>query len=104
VPITLEAGKRLSSEGLRVRVVSLPSWELFDRQPAEYRNYVLPPNVRVRIAVEAGIKLGWEHYVGLDGAVVGMDSFGASAPNKVLFEKFGFTGENVVKVVKALMK
>ena len=104
VPITLEAGKRLSSEGLRVRVVSLPSWELFDRQPAEYRNYVLPPDVRVRIAVEAGIKLGWEHYVGLDGAVVGMDRFGASAPNKVLFEKFGFTGENVVKVVKALMK
>ena len=104
VQITLEAGKMLSSEGIRVRVVSFPSWELFDRQPVEYRNHVLPPDVRVRIAVEAGIKLGWEHYIGLDGAIVGMDSFGASAPSKVLYEKFGITAEHVMKVAKALIK
>ncbi len=102
--IALEAGKKLASEGKRVRVVSLPSWEIFDRQPQEYRDQVLPPDVRVRIAVEAGIKLGWEHYVGLDGAALGMDSFGASAPAKLLYEKFGITAGHVVKAAKALMK
>jgi transketolase len=100
VPIALEAGRKLSSEGLLVRVVSLPSWRMFDHQSSEYRNHVLPPDVRVRIAVEAGIKLGWEHYVGLDGAVVGMDSFGASAPYKVLYEKFGITAEHVAQAAR----
>ena len=104
VSIVLEAGKKLSSEGLKVRIVSLPSWEIFDGQPAEYRNHVIPPDVRARIAVEAGIKLGWEHYVGLDGAVVGLDRFGASAPYKVLYEKFGITTEHVVQLAKALVK
>jgi transketolase len=104
VSIALEAARILSTEGFRVRVVSLPSWELFDRQPAGYRNYVLPPEVRARVAVEAGIKLGWEHYVGLDGAVVGMDCFGASAPSKVLYEKFGITAERVTQTAKALIK
>lgn len=103
VPIAMEAGKRLSSD-FRVRVVSLPSWRIFDRQPSEYRNHVLPPDVRIRVAVEAGIKLGWEHYVGLDGTIVGMDSFGASAPYKVLYEKFGITAEHVVEAARALMK
>jgi len=103
VSITLEAGRRLSSD-FRVRVVSLPSWKIFDRQPSEYRNHVLPPDVRVRVAVEAGIKLGWEHYVGLDGTVIGMDGFGASAPYKVLYEKFGITAEHVVHAARALMK
>ncbi|MCX5843640.1 MAG: transketolase [Deltaproteobacteria bacterium] len=102
VLIALEAGRNLASEGRRVRVISLPSWDIFDRQPAEYRDQVLPPDVRIRIAVEAGIKLGWEHYVGLDGAVVGMDGFGASAPAKVLYEKFGITAEHMVKAVKEL--
>jgi transketolase len=103
VSIALEAGRHLSRD-FRVRVVSLPSWRIFDRQPSEYRNHVLPPEVKVRVAVEAGIKLGWEHYVGLDGTVIGMDSFGASAPYKVLFEKFGITAEHVVQAAKALMK
>lgn len=102
--IGLESGKKLSAEGFRVRVVSLPSWEMFDKQPAVYRNHVLPPDVRARIAVEAGIRLGWEHYVGLDGAVIGMDSFGASAPAKVLFEKFGITADHVFRAAKELMK
>ena len=96
VHIALEAGKRLASEGVRVRVVSMPCWELFDRQPAEYREIVLPSSVRVRVAVEAGIRQGWERYVGLDGAVVGLDRFGASAPANVLYEKFGITAENIV--------
>jgi transketolase len=101
--IALEAGKKLATEGVRVRVVNMPSWELFDRQPVEYRESVLPPQVRARVAVEAGAKLGWEHYVGLDGAIVGMESFGASAPASVLYEKFGLTAENVVAQAKALL-
>ncbi len=102
--MALEAGKKLAGEGLDVRVVSLPSWEIFDRQPAEYRETVLPVSVKIRVAVEAGIKLGWEHYVGLEGMVVGMESFGASAPASVLFEKFGITAEHVVHAAKELIR
>jgi len=101
--VALEAGKQLSAVGIQARVVSLPSWELFDRQAADYRESVLPPDVRTRVAVEAGTELGWEHYVGLDGAVVGMDGFGASAPAPILYEKFGITAENVVGQAKALL-
>jgi transketolase len=104
VPIAMKAGKILSAEGLRTRVISLPSWELFDRQPVAYRNYVLPLKVRARVAVEAGIKLGWEHYVGLDGTIIGMDRFGASAPSGVLYKKFGITAEDIAKAAKALLK
>jgi transketolase len=104
VTLALHAGRKLAAEGTRVRVVSLPSWELFDRQPAAYRSKVLPPEVRNRVAVEAGIRLGWEHYAGLDGAVVGMDGFGASAPADILYEKFGLTVEKVVEAAKALIK
>jgi len=101
--IALDAGKQLASEDLKVRVVSMPSWELFDRQTADYRESVLPSDVRARVAVEAGIKLGWEHYIGLEGAVVGMERFGASAPAPVLYEKFGITVEKVVAHAKALL-
>jgi transketolase len=104
VEITLEAGKKLYAEGIRVRVVSMPSWTLFDRQSPEYRDGVLPSSVRARVAVEAGVKRGWEHYVGLDGLVIGMETFGASAPAKVLFEKFGFTADNVAAQAKTLIK
>lgn len=102
--LALEAGRELAAEGVGVQVVSMPSWELFDRQPADYRERVLPTAVRARVAVEAGIELGWEHYVGLDGAVVGMRGFGASAPGTVLFEKFGFTIEHVVSQARALLE
>jgi transketolase len=102
--IALEAGKQLAAEGVGVRVVALPCWDLFDSQPAKYRETVLPPDVTVRVAVEAGIKLGWEHYVGLEGAVVGMEGFGASAPAQVLYEKFGITVEGVIKTTKGLLK
>jgi len=102
--IALEAGKRLATEGIDVRVVSLPSWELFDHQPVDYRETVLPPSAKVRVAVEAGIKLGWEHYIGLEGMVVGMESFGASAPASVLYEKFGITSDRVAQAAKELLK
>jgi len=98
--LALEAGKQLAAEGVAVRVVSLPSWELFDKQSADYREGVLPLAVRARVAVEAGITLGWEHYVGLDGAVVGMTGFGASAPAEELYEKFGITPERVLEAAR----
>jgi len=81
----------------------MPSWELFDRQPKEYRDSVLPPTVRARVSVEAGVKIGWEHYVGSEGKIIGLDHFGASAPGEILFEKFGFTPENVVATAKQLL-
>ncbi|UCC75744.1 MAG: transketolase, partial [Anaerolineales bacterium] len=101
--IALDAGKILADEGINARVVSLPSWELFDKQPADYRQSVLPAQVRARVAVEAGMTLGWEHYVGLDGTVVGMTSFGASAPAPVLYDKFKLTAGNVVAQARALL-
>ena len=104
VDVALQAGKKLASEGTRVRVVSMPSWELFDRQPGEYRDSVLPPSIRARVSVEAAAKIGWEHYVGLEGKVIGLDHFGASAPGPILFEKFGLTPDHVVAAAKELLK
>ncbi len=91
VHLALAAGEELAAEGIRVRVVNLPSWDLFDRQPPAYRDGVVPPTVRARVAVEAAQGLGWEHYVGLDGEIVGLSSFGASAPGPVLLRELGFT-------------
>jgi transketolase len=88
----------LAREGTAVRVVSMPSWELFENQPQDYRNAVLPPPITARVAVEAGLPMGWERYVGSRGAVVGMRGFGASAPGGTVLEKFGFTAENVAAV------
>lgn len=96
VSLIYEAGARLAAEGLCVRVVSFPSWELFEAQEEAYRQMVLPDRVRTRLAVEAGVRLGWERYVGASGRVLSLERFGASAPGKVLFEKFGFTVENVI--------
>ncbi len=103
VPLALDAHQQLAQEGVRTRVVSLPSWEIFDAQSQVYRDSVLPPSVRKRLAVEASSKMGWERYVGLDGDVIGMDGFGESAPGGALAEHFGFTVENVVARVKALL-
>jgi transketolase len=102
--IAWRAGRTLAAEGIRVRVVSLPSWDLFDAQPKSYRDAVLPPAVTARVAVEAGVSLGWEHYTGLGGAVVGIDRFGASAPYKTVYEKFGVTAEAVAAWARALLK
>jgi transketolase len=81
----------------------MPSWELFEAQPRDYRDTVLPPEVKRRLAIEAGIAMGWERYTGAGGAFVGMTSFGASAPGGVVMEKFGFTAENVAVRVLALL-
>ncbi len=103
VSLALAAGEKLAAEGVAVRVVDLPSWDLFDEQPADYRESVLPAAVRARVAVEAGVTLGWEHYVGLDGAVVGMTGFGSSAPGSVAYAKFGFTVDHVVEVARQVL-
>jgi len=104
VSVCLAARELLSAQGIAARVVSMPSWELFENQPEEYRHSVLPPEVTTRVAVEAGVGLGWERYVGPHGAFVGMRSFGASAPAGVLMKYFGITAENVANVAKALIK
>jgi transketolase len=104
VAVILEAQGLLAAEGIAARVVSMPSWELFDAQPEAYRKAVLPPDVTDRVAVEAGVPLGWERYVGLRGEIVGLDRFGASAPYQVLAEKFGFTGEAVAGRAKAILE
>jgi len=91
----LAARERLAEQGVRARVVSMPSWEFFERQPQSYRDEVLPPEVTARLAIEAGVPQGWRRYVGDRGEVIGIEGFGASAPYKVLWEKYGFTAENV---------
>ncbi|HYE57523.1 MAG TPA: transketolase [Rhodothermales bacterium] len=104
VQVCVEAGARLSKSGVGVRVVSMPSWDLFDAQPRSYRERVLPPSCRARVAVEAGWPHGWERYVGLDGGVVGMETYGASGRYEDLFEHFGFTAANVVKVARGVLR
>ena len=90
-------------EGVKARVVSMPSWELFERQSKEYRTSVLPPAIKKRIAIEALVTMGWEKYVGDNGRIIGMHSFGTSAPVDVIFKHFGFTVENVVKTAKEIL-
>src|SRR5262249_2970857 len=97
VYLCVEAYERLTREGIRARVVSMPSWELFERQSEEYRNSVLPPSVKARVAVEEASTLGWCRYVGSDGTILGMKTFGASAPLKALQKEFGFTSDHVVE-------
>ncbi len=96
---TLRAQQLLEQHGVSIRVVAMPSWELFARQPAEYRESVLPAVITARLAIEAGATSGWEKWVGDRGAILGIDRFGASAPQQVLFDKFGFGPENIVRVV-----
>ena len=104
VNLIVEAGTRLAAEGINVRLVSFPSCELFAAQAQEYREAVLPPHIRARLAVEAGVAQGWEKFTGIDGAVLGLDRFGASAPAKVVFEKLGFTVDNVITKARELLK
>lgn len=103
VSIALDAQAELRAEGIDVRVVSMPSMELFEKQSAEYKESVLPKNVRARVAVEAGSNFGWGSYVGLDGDTVTINGFGTSAPASVLFKEFGFTKENVARVMKDVL-
>jgi transketolase len=104
VSVAVEAQEKLSAEDIGARVVSMPSWELFDKQPQAYRDEVLPPNIHARLAIEAGVTLGWERYVGDKGDVIGLDRYGASAPVQVVMEKLGFTAANAVERVKKLIR
>lgn len=103
VHLALAAAEQLEAEGLGVRVVSMPSWELFRQQDIAYQELVLPPEVTVRVAVEAGVGQGWEQFVGCRGRIVSIERFGASAPAQVLFQQFGFTPERVAQEVRALL-
>lgn len=102
VHVCLEAGRRLAAGGRRARVVSMPSWDLFEAQPAAYRDEVLPPTAGARLVVEAGVGMGWERYAGPGGRVLSVDRFGASAPSHVLAREFGFTVEGVAEAALAL--
>lgn len=104
VALCLDAYEQLRAEGVHARVISMPSWELFEHQSPEYRDEVLPPHVTARIAVEQASTLGWERYVGLHGRIIGMHTFGASAPLKALQQKFGFTPEDVAHSTKMVME
>jgi transketolase len=103
VHLALEARKVLEAEGIPTRVVSMPCWEVFKAQSADYREAVLPSAVKARVSVEAGVTFGWERWLGEGGAAIGLDHFGASAPAETLFERFGFTVENVVATAKRLL-
>ena len=104
VVLAMDAKKALMEEGIDVRVVSMPCVEVFEKQSDKYKESVLPASVRARVAVEAGATMCWYKYVGMDGKVIGIDTFGASAPAKKLFEKFGFTVDNVKSAVKDVIK
>ena len=99
--LALEAAAQLEAQGKTVQVVSLPSWELFERQPQSYREEVLPPAVKARVSIEAGSPQGWERYVGDRGRIIGLDHFGASAPYKILYQQFGITVERVIEAALA---
>ena len=103
VHIALEAAEKLRQKGIAVRVVNMPSWELFEKQPNDYRKKVLPPRITARVAIEAGVPQGWHRYIGDMGEVIGLNRFGASAPYKTLFEKFGFTADHVAEKALGLI-
>jgi transketolase len=104
VSISLEAAKSLEGDGVGARVVSLPCWELFESQSADYRDSVIPPDVDARLSVEAGVSLGWAKWVGSRGDSLSIEHFGASAPGATVLEKFGYTADNVTRRARALLE
>jgi transketolase len=104
VHLLMQAQAKLMKKGINARVVSMPSWELFSAQPESYRDKVLPPQIKVRLAVEAGSTHGWHKWVGCDGDVIGIDQFGASAPGPLLMDKYGFTADNIFNRSVELLK
>jgi transketolase len=104
VHIALEAQSLLAQEGIAARVVSMPSWELFEQQPAHYRESVLPTAIKARVSIEAAVTHGWNRYTGSDGITIGLNRFGASAPYQEVYEHLGITAEAMVEVVKQLLK
>jgi transketolase len=101
--LAMSARTLLEAEGIRTRVVSMPCWERFAAQPAPYREMVLPPEVVRRVSIEAGVSLGWDRWVGHDGAMMAVERYGASAPAATIFEHFGFTPEEVARVARAVL-
>jgi len=102
VHVALEAAQKLDEQGVHGRVVSMPCWELFEAQPSDYRDEVLPPDAKARISVEAGVALGWKQWVGDEGDSISIEHFGASAPGGLVLEKFGYTVDNVMARALAL--
>ena len=102
--LIVEAGKRLAKAGRSVRLVSFPSWELFEAHTKRYQEEVLPARIKLRLAVEAGVAQGWERWVGERGAAISLERYGASAPGEVVLEKLGFSANNVLKHARALLK
>jgi transketolase len=103
VSVAVEAQAQLAEQGIGARVVSMPSWELFEQQSREYREAVLPPAITTRLAIEAGVSQGWAKYVGERGDVISIERYGASAPYQVVMEKLGFTAANAAARVQALL-
>jgi len=103
VSLAVDAHEKLLTQGIRSRVVSMPSWDIFENQTQDYRNSVLPPDVKARVVVEQASTFGWERYVGIEGSIIGMKTFGASAPLKELQKKFGFDPEMLVAAGKQLL-
>ncbi len=103
VELILSTAEKLEAEGIGTRVVSFPSWELFEAQPVEYKESVFPKNLKARVSVEAGVKQGWEKYIGDEGVSISIERFGSSAPYKTIFENYGFTADNVYKTAKQLL-
>jgi transketolase len=104
VDLIIKAGEKLAAEGISLRLVSFPSWELFRQQDEDYRDQVLPSGIKARLAVEAGVSQGWQEWVGDEGMVIGVNKFGASAPAERLFKEYGFTVENVIETVRELRR
>jgi transketolase len=104
VSLAVEAFNVLQNEGIKARVVSFPSWELFEAQSNEYKESVLPKSIKARVSIEAGVKQGWEKYLGDYGEAISIERFGASAPYEVLFKEYGFTKEEIAKKVKDVLK
>ena len=104
VSVAIDAQEILAGQGVTARVISLPSWEVFEEQPQDYKDQVMPPAVKARVSIEAGASLGWHKYVGDEGKVIAIDRFGASAPGEVVMTKFGFTPEAVAKQALSLVK
>ena len=103
VSLIVDAAQTLANEGVATRIVSFPSWDLFEKQPVSYQHEVLPPEIKPRLAVEAAVAFGWKKWVGDDGDVLSVDHYGASAPAARIFSEFGFTVENIVNRVKILL-
>jgi transketolase len=104
VSLIVDAGFKLAAEGVNVRLVSFPSWELFEQQDETYRSQVILPEVKARLAVEAGSTMGWERWVGDRGDVIGIDRFGASAPYKTIYKEYGLTPEAVIEKARAILE